>query len=253
MIHRLLPRRLGGVRPAEGTGLAGTGDREGTAGQGAAGREAVIRKIASVLLQYPDARVLGALDDIEAALGTLPAGARRDALGRFAGWLRSVPAEEAARHHVATFDLTRRCCPYLSYFRYGDTRQRGMALLMLKNTYRAAGFEPVESELPDYLPAMLEFAALAPGPGTRLLRIYRPALELLRLALEKEDSPYAGLVGAVCAGLGGLRPRDAEGIRRLAAEGPPTESVGVGPTAPPDFLDGAHLPGAGSVPGEVGR
>ncbi len=50
---------------------------------------------------------------------------------------------------METFDLRRRCALYLTYYRYGDTRKRGMAMLAFKAAYRAAGLEPTDSELPD--------------------------------------------------------------------------------------------------------
>jgi nitrate reductase delta subunit len=78
---------------------------------------------------------------------------------------------------------------------------------------------------------VLEFAATT---GQRdLLLEHRPALELLRLALEEPRSPYALVVQAVCATLPGPSPRDREAILALAASGPPREEVGLDPyTAP---------------------
>jgi nitrate reductase delta subunit len=35
-----------------------------------------------------------------------------------------------AQHYVQTFDLRRRCALYLTYYRYGDTRKRGMAMIV---------------------------------------------------------------------------------------------------------------------------
>jgi nitrate reductase delta subunit len=117
-----------------------------------------------------------------------------------------------------------------------------MALLALKHTYRRAGFDPTGGELADYLPAVLEFAALAPGDaGHKLLTGHRAGLELLRHALRDVTSPYAGGLDAVCAGLPPLTARQAADVRRLITEGPPTEKVGldpvgVAPFAPPEFL-----------------
>jgi nitrate reductase delta subunit len=202
--------------------------------------QALPRKIAGILLQYPDDRVYGQLDDIEAALPAVAERAQQQPLSRTAAWLRETGPVGAARHHVETFDLTRRCSPYLTYYRYGDTRQRGMALLALKHTYRRAGLEPAGTELPDYLPAVLEFAALTPGGGA-LLRTHRAGLELLRLALHDKASPYADVLDAVTAGLPVLSAKQSGDVRRLAADGPPREDVGLDPVgtepfAPPEYL-----------------
>ena len=203
---------------------------------------ALLYKIASVLLQYPDERVYGQLADIKAAIGGLASAVPRDLLGQTAAWLTEQGGGAAQRHHVQVFDLTRRCSPYLTYYRYGDTRQRGMALLALKHHYRQAGLEPAGPELPDYLPAVLEFAALAPGDaGPRLLLTHRAGLELLRLALHETVSPYAAVLDAVAATLPAMSARQAADVRRIAADGPPAEQVGLDPIgaapfAPPELL-----------------
>ena len=63
---------------------------------------------------------------------------------------------------MQTFDLGKRCALYLTFYSLGDRRDRGLALLRLKKLYRAAGLPQDGTELPDYLPVMLEFAAAAP-------------------------------------------------------------------------------------------
>ena len=118
-----------------------------------------------------------------------------------------------------------------------------MALLGLKRRYAAAGLElGVGGELPDYLPLMLEFAALAPGDeGERLLRGHRPGIELLRGGLHDDGSPYADPLDALCAGLPRLSVLERDRIRSLAADGPPTEQVGLEPFAPPEVMPGMRI------------
>ncbi|MHB1431920.1 MAG: nitrate reductase molybdenum cofactor assembly chaperone [Streptosporangiaceae bacterium] len=222
-------------------------------------------KLASVLLQYPTAAVLADVqgpDGGDLGGGVLAAEAARlprssaVPLGRFLGWLGSTPSADLARHYVETFDLRRRCSLYLTYYRYGDTRKRGMAMLGYLAAYRAAGFEPASGpggagsaaggtagtmtaggELPDYLPLVLDFAALHPQ-GVRLLRAHRADLELLLRALRDVRSPYADVVEAVGARLPGLRRSDQALVRRFWQSGPPTEEVGQEPFAPPEYLAG---------------
>ena len=201
-------------------------------------------KLASVLLQYPTAALLRGLDHLDTVAAAIPQRASRQAFESFLSWLRATPPTEVAQHYVTTFDLRRRCALYLTYYRYGDTRKRGMAMLTFKAAYRSAGFEPTDSELPDYLPMVLDFAALAPR-GEKLLRAHRADLELLRRALRDAASPYADVIEAVCAQLPGLRKRDLALVRRSWAEGPPAEEVGIEPFAPPGYLTGtAGVPGA---------
>ena len=197
-------------------------------------------KLASVLLQYPTTALFEGLDQLDAVAAAAPR-ASREPFRRFLAWLRSTPPDQVATHYVETFDLRRRCALYLTYYRYGDTRKRGMAMLGFKAAYRAAGFEPDEGELPDYLPMVLDFAALHPR-GEKLLRGHRADLELLLRALRQAGSPYAGVVEAVCTQLPALRRPDLALVRRAWAEGPPGEDVGLEPFAPPGYLTRQEAP-----------
>jgi nitrate reductase delta subunit len=192
-------------------------------------------KLASVLLQYPTAAVFDGLDALDTAAGQVRSREGRQALGSFLGWLRATPRTEVAQHYVETFDLRRRCALYLTYYRHGDTRNRGMAMLTFKTAYRVAAFEPTDDELPDYLPLVLEFASLSPQ-GEDLLRSRRADLELLRKALHEAETPYASVVDAVCAHLPRLRHRDLSVVRVHWEKGPPHEDVGLEPFAPPEYL-----------------
>ena len=193
-------------------------------------------KLASILLQYPTAALFDGLGDVEAAAAG-SSRASREAFARFLAWLRVTNPTEVARHYVATFDLRRRCALYLTYYRYGDTRKRGMAMLAFRAAYRAAGFEPTDDELPDYLPMVLDFAALTPS-GEKLLRAHRTDLELLRRALRQADSPYADVIEAISAQLPALRRRDLARVAQAWQDGPPAEDVGLEPFAPPAYLTG---------------
>ncbi|GFG72771.1 nitrate reductase molybdenum cofactor assembly chaperone [Mycobacterium botniense] len=194
-------------------------------------------KLASVLLQYPTTALFDGLDTLDAFAANTGPKPARESFERFLGWLRTTPPHEVGQHYVQTFDLRRRCSLYLTYYRYGDTRKRGMAMVLIKTAYRDAGFVPSDDELPDYLPMVLDFAALSPR-GERLLYGHRTDLELLRRALIKAKSPYADVVAAVIADLPGLGRRELEQVRLAWESGPPREDVGLEPFAPPNYLTG---------------
>jgi len=194
-------------------------------------------KLASLLLQYPTAALLDGLGHLESVASGMPRRAQREAFGRFLAWLHETDPGEVAAHYVETFDLRRRCALYLTYYRYGDTRKRGMAMLAFTAAYRAAGYEPDGAELPDYLPMVLDFAALTPR-GEKLLRAHRADLELLRKALDEAGTPYADLVGAVCAQLPRLGRTELGLVAQAWDKGPPGEEVGLEPFAPPGYLTG---------------
>ena len=189
----------------------------------------------SLLLGYPDEHLLSRLGLLSEVAGTLD-----DAVGaplqRFVAHLRSTAPGDLAADFVATFDHRKRCCLFLTYYAYGDTRKRGMALLRLKQTYAAAGLRLVDDELPDHLAVLLEYAAHRPADGRALLLEHRAGLELLRLALRDVGSAWAGVLDSVSATLPPLAGDERQAVARLAAQGPPEEQVGLAPFAPPEFM-----------------
>jgi nitrate reductase molybdenum cofactor assembly chaperone NarJ/NarW len=188
-------------------------------------------KLLSLLLQYPGDELLAARTELAAAGGS--AGRLRT----FLDWWAQADPADLRRAYVETFDFTRRNSLYLTYHVHGDRRQRGVALLRLKQRYAAAGLELLDGELPDYLPVMLEFAALAPDDiGMAALAESRDAIELVRAGLHDGGSPYALLLDEVAGLLPGLTGAQAARVRRLAAEGPPSEEVGLEPFAPPEVM-----------------
>lgn len=193
-------------------------------------------KLCSLLLQYPDEELLTGRDELMGAAEQLG----RDRAVRLVRegcerWAAMEP-EAARAAYVETFDFRRRNSLYLTYHSYGDRRERGMALVSLKQRYEAAGLTLESGELPDYLPLMLEFRALAPEAGSEALIEHREALEVLRDSLAREESPWALFVSAVCEALPRMTRRQRQRAERMAAEGPPEEQVGLEPFAPPEVM-----------------
>jgi nitrate reductase molybdenum cofactor assembly chaperone NarJ/NarW len=187
-----------------------------------------VLQAASVCLQYPDDTVLSTLPLVRRAVDELPAGTPRERLTAFLDAAAATPPTRMTQHYVEIFDTRRRCCLYLTWWTDGETRRRGNALAALKARYRAAGVELDTTELPDFLPAVLEFAATADlAAGLQLLQEHRAGIELLRLALLDAGTPYAGPVEAVCALLPGRSPADVAAAKALARNGPPREQVGL--------------------------
>jgi nitrate reductase molybdenum cofactor assembly chaperone NarJ/NarW len=190
--------------------------------------QAVVLQAASVCLQYPDDTVLPMLPLVRRAVDQLPGGTPRERLTAFLDAAGATPPTRMAEHYVEVFDTRRRCCLYLTWWTDGETRRRGAALAALKARYRTAGVELDTTELPDFLPAVLEFAATADlAAGLQLLQEHRAGLELLRLALLETATLYSGPVEAVCALLPGPSPADVAAAKALARTGPPREQVGL--------------------------
>jgi nitrate reductase molybdenum cofactor assembly chaperone NarJ/NarW len=187
----------------------------------------VAARAASLLLRYPDAEVLQALPILRTALENVPDPVARP-LWLVAEHRATTDPTTLAAEYVELFDFRRRCCLHLTYYTCGDTRRRGEALVDFATEYKAAGVRLVDGELPDYLPAVLDLAAIADG-GWRLLRENRVGLDLLDSALATEHAVYRHAVDAVRRMLPAAQPADLAAASRLARTGPPAELVGLEP------------------------
>ncbi|MGW1062287.1 nitrate reductase molybdenum cofactor assembly chaperone [Micromonospora rubida] len=188
---------------------------------------AVAARAASLLLRYPDEEVLAALPTVRAALDGLPAEVAA-ALHEVVTHREATEPVELRAAYVQLFDFRRRCCLHLTYYTCGDTRRRGEALVEFSAAYKRAGLTVVDGELPDFLPAVLDLAAVDDG-GWRLLRENRVGLDLLVEALGRDKSVYRQAVAAVRETLPPAQPGDLAAAARLARTGPPVEQVGLEP------------------------
>ncbi|MBL0748962.1 nitrate reductase molybdenum cofactor assembly chaperone [Nocardioides baculatus] len=209
--------------------------------------------VCSAVLDYPTPELVDTLDDLEALVP------HDDHLPALLDHLRRTPLDELQQDYVATFDHTRKCALYLTYFAYGDTRRRGAALVRFKEAYRAAGAEWDEAhgELPDHLCAVLQLGAVVDADTAwQLLTEHRAGVEMLRLALtgwRNDDgttgSPWAAALLAICGTLPALEGAEADAVRRLVEQGPPAEEVGLsGYGADPALATGPALIASASIP-----
>ena len=184
-------------------------------------------QVVSLLLDYPDEDLLARLAVVREAVEPLPVPVR-EPVRRFTAFLETTPVGELQRTYVETFDVTRRCCLYLTYFAHGDTRKRGLALVQFKQAYRKAGVEFDAAELPDHLSVVLEFGAAHDAETAwKLLNDHRAGIEMLRIALADKASPWHDVVLALVATLPELKGEDEEKMLALIAQGPPSEEVGL--------------------------
>ncbi|GAB1338791.1 nitrate reductase molybdenum cofactor assembly chaperone [Streptomyces sp. E-15] len=152
--------------------------------------DAVFYQAAALCLTYPDDDVIARLPLVREAAPQLRA---------FTDHAAVTPPGELAAHYVRVFDFRNRHSLYLSWWHDGDTRRRGESLVRFKEVYRRHGLECSGEELPDFLPAVLEFTARTGDTG--LLTEHRDALEQLRTRLTDYGTPYAGVLDAVCVTL----------------------------------------------------
>jgi nitrate reductase molybdenum cofactor assembly chaperone NarJ/NarW len=153
-----------------------------------------------LLLDYPEG---GEADVALVAAGVdeLPPGEVRERLARFLQWWAGLRPRDREVAYVETFELGPAASLYLTSTRSRDKHHRGRELLRLRDAYQQTGWVAPHGELPDYLPLMLEFAAIAPR-GVEMIRDEREGLLKLRTALESSASPFAEVVAAVLVAAG---------------------------------------------------
>lgn len=173
-------------------------------------------KSLSVLLSYPTVELQAALPEIGAALEADRRLSRslREGLRQLLATLEKGDIYDLEERYTALFDRSRTLSLNLFEHVHGESRARGGAMVSLLETYRAAGFEPATSELPDHLPMLLEFLATRPAREAKeILADAAHILEALHTRLVRRESPYAAALAALCA-LAGARP-DAEALAEL--------------------------------------
>ena len=198
-------------------------------------------RVLAALLAYPDTRMRGNLSEMRALLAGEGAIAlsRRIELDALMDTLRRADTLETEAAYVELFDRGRATSLHLFEHVHGDSRERGPAMIDLCQTYAAAGLFLAPTELPDYLPTILEFASTQPPREARaFLGEMVHILNAIFGALCKRESAYASVLGAVIE-LAGEKARPVE----PAAEDPLDESW-----AEPPVFDGCSSKGQ-SKPG----
>jgi nitrate reductase delta subunit len=161
---------------------------------------AVTLRVLAALLAYPDARLRGDLPEMTALLAQDNAlsEARRGEIEALARWLAGADAIEVETTYVETFDRGRATSLHLFEHVHGDSRDRGPAMIDLAQTYAAAGLLLKEGELPDYLPAVLEFASTQPPREAQaFLGEIAHLVNAIFGALLARGSRYAAVMGAL--------------------------------------------------------
>lgn len=155
-------------------------------------------QLASTLLLYPDDGWKRALPTLRRRVKRLEDGLPKDALLRFIAAYEQADEGEWLSTYVYTFDFGRSTNLYLTYARFGEQRERGPVLIEMKQRYRAAGWELNDSELADYLPVMLEFAAVAsPEDWIPLFAPHLETIPIIEETLASGGNPYAAILEAV--------------------------------------------------------
>jgi nitrate reductase delta subunit len=179
-------------------------------------------KVLSALLCYPSEELLAARDELLGVLereAVLPAAERR-ALALLIDDIASGDLMDMQERYILLFDRTRALSLHLFEHVHGESRDRGQAMVDLIKVYEDGGYTPTVTELPDFLPLFLEYAATRPAAeAIELIGQPGHVFAALRERLRKRSSPYEAVFSAL-ARLSQARP-DAAMIERLLAEPDP--------------------------------
>ena len=150
-------------------------------------------KLISLLLQYPDEEIQSL--DWQSEFADIHEPELFENLNAFGKYFHQTPLARLQENYVHTFDFNDKTNLYLTYSKLGDEKERGQVLAELKEIYAFAGFELSSTELPDYLPLLLEFVSHADMKiRTDLLRRFRGAIEHTQQMLAENGSPYSNLL-----------------------------------------------------------
>ena len=157
-------------------------------------------RVLAALLSYPDAgmrRHLAEMREILRGDSVLPA-ARRAELDALIESLARDEQLEVEADYVELFDRGRGTSLHLFEHVHGDSRDRGPAMIDLAQTYEKAGLYLAPGELPDYLPAVLEFVSTQPPrEAAAFLSEMAHIFTAIFSALRERASPYASVLGAL--------------------------------------------------------
>ena len=152
------------------------------------------------LLAYPDAELREFLPAMRDVLHSEAAVAHdgMSELDALIEWLMTTDALEVEANYVQLFDHGRVTSLHLFEHVHGDSRDRGPAMIDLGQTYDKAGLYLAPDELPDYLPAVLEFVSTQPPVEAKaFLGEMSHIFNAIFSALQQRESPYASIVGAL--------------------------------------------------------
>ena len=119
-------------------------------------------KAFSALLSYPSQELRQALPEIADVIRGSPLVKARERQGLLdlIDELGQGELLDAEQRYVDLFDRGRALSLHLFEHLHGDGRDRGQAMVELKQLYERAGFDLTATELPDYLPVVLEYLSV---------------------------------------------------------------------------------------------
>lgn len=177
----------------------------------------IVLRALGALLAYPSEELRHALPEIVEVIRRSPliAARERASLMALIDELGSGALLEQEERYVALFDRSRATSLNLFEHLHGDSRDRGRAMVELKQLYQRAGFELTARELPDYLPVVLEYLSCRDLAEAReMLSDCAHILKAIAKALIARGSLYAAVPQALIV-IVGEAPIDPASVARV--------------------------------------
>jgi len=183
-------------------------------------------KVLGLLMSYPESEWVSHLDECERVLEQerlLPK-KHKKAVMAFIGMLKSTDLYSVQEQYVATFDRGRSHSLHLFEHIYGESRDRGQAMVNLIDAYEEKGLFIDQAELPDYIPLFLEYLSLCPADeAVALLGEPIDIMATIAARLQERNSSWAALFAALVA-LSRVKPNQ-DRIEEVLAQGPEDNSL----------------------------
>ena len=151
-------------------------------------------KVASLMLSYPTRELQQEIPNLINAIqrDQSLSDQVKDHIITVAEDIAGLELYDAQERYVYLFDRTRSLSLHLFEHVHGESRDRGQAMVDLRQMYEQAHFEIGAKELPDYLPLFLEFLSVSEPPvAAELLSQINHLIVVLKTRLHKRDSIYA--------------------------------------------------------------
>lgn len=124
-------------------------------------------------------------------------------LQQFTTQIQTRDLLDAQEDYVETFDRNKSLSLHLFEHVHGDSRDRGQAMVDLVEVYKEAGLSIGENELPDYLPAFLEYISYLPqDQAIETLQDPIKILKALGKRLAERGSDYSVILNSIVRALG---------------------------------------------------
>jgi nitrate reductase delta subunit len=165
----------------------------------------------AALLSYPGERVeeqavacVAHMKEVNSEVAT--------SLERFLNFIETNEFSRIEEAFTGAFDLQALCHPYVGYQLCGESQQRTMFMIKLRELYRQYDFVS-GNELPDHLAEVLRFLGSINDHDCRREIIHDgllPALEKITQGIESDNHPYMTLLDALQAFLDDTATSDTE-------------------------------------------